>query len=607
VSEFNALARQRDNVEAREGNENQNLDHQKSKLNQQSGNLSQMAIELDIDLESLLRLGNSIPDEQAFGDVVRNWATQTQTTATRASGLQTLKSKEASILQQIEDFKARPSSGVVASGPSSSTAGRFGKYQKPLAVALLAVPVIAASIDSKLGYVAVVISALAMVVVLRTSGSGAAVATTFDEGPQLDSELRRVGAEIEEQVRSIAESQRNEESLAQRVVGALRSYGFRGDFDLVRAQGIRSRLPAIGTAVREYSEAAFEIERLNGVLSGSAQELTRIKSEIVQLATDLQLFRFSESLSESLMRDFVEVAVLRTTNQTNKDSVSDYRTEIEGILGSSIESMSGEAVLAEFQAAQGLQSTRSAIQNKTREAKNKITYQITQQPTMSKYIDNPISESEITSKLEGIRSEIEIVDQAIEEQQQKKFGLEQEIAQYFMRDDLVEVKQKHSQLQETQKSVGIEGAAWWLAHKIISDIKEEVEKSSQPELVQRASEIASAITGGAWSGFILDDEQRIQVQQGAVKIDQEGLSAGSKDVLRLAIRLAVAEMHRAKNQIALPIFLDDPTTSVDDERAPRLFDVLKEFSQHHQLIMTTHDVRSCAQAEAVGAVVIPME
>ena len=607
VSEFNSLARQRDDVETREGNETQNLNDQKSKLTQQSGDLNQMAMELDIDLESLMRLGRAIPDEQAFGDVVRNWATQIQTTATRASSLETLKSKEVSVLQKIEDFKARPSSGLVASGPSSSAVGRLGKYQKPLAVALLAVPVIAASIDPKYGYVAAVFSALAMVAILRSSGPGISVATTLDEGQQLDGELRRVGDEIEEQVRSIAESERNEESLSQRVVDALRSYGFRGDSPLVRAQGIRSRLPAIGTAVREYSDAAFEIERLNGVLSGLAQDLIRIKSGIAQLAVDLQLSRFSESLSESLMRDFAEVAVLRATNQTNRDSVSESRAEIEGILGSSIESMSGEAVLAEFQAAQSLHSKRAGILTKTREAKDKITYQMTQQPRLVERIDNPISESEIASELEVIRSDIEIIDLAIEEQQQQKFALEQEVAQYFVRDDLVEVKQKASQLLETQKSVVTEGAAWWLAHKIISDIKEEVEKSSQPELVQRASGIASAITGGAWSGFILDDDQRIQVQQGAVRIEQESLSAGSKDLLRLAIRLAVAEMHREKSQIALPIFLDDPTTSIDDERAPRLFDILKQFSEHHQLIMTTHDERSCAQAEAVGAFKIEMK
>ena len=139
------------------------------------------------------------------------------------------------------------------------------------------------------------------------------------------------------------------------------------------------------------------------------------------------------------------------------------------------------------------------------------------------------------------------------------------------------------------------------------NVKEEVEKSSQPKLVQRASEIASYITGDAWSGFILDDDQRIQVRQGGVSIDQDSLSAGSKDVLRLAIRLAVAEMHREKNDIALPIFLDDPTASIDDVRAPRLFEVLKKFSEHHQLIMTTHDVRSSAQAVAVGAVQISMD
>jgi uncharacterized protein YhaN len=287
--------------------------------------------------------------------------------------------------------------------------------------------------------------------------------------------------------------------------------------------------------------------------------------------------------------------------------VSEFRAEVEEILGDQGSARSGEELLAEFQAAHTLHSERAEILEKIRKSEEKIASEVTRWPQLQTYLENPISDSDVAHEIEVVESLMKDIDPQIEAEREKVFGLRQERDQFLQRDDLAEVKQRESQLLETQTSIAAVGAAWWLAHKIISDIKEEVEKSSQPKLVQRASEIASYITGDAWSGFILDDDQRIQVRQGPVLIDQEGLSAGSKDVLRLAIRLAVAEMHREKNDIALPIFLDDPTASIDDERAPRLFEILKQFSEHHQLIMTTHDPRSSAQAVAAGAFAFDME
>lgn len=359
--------------------------------------------------------------------------------------------------------------------------------------------------------------------------------------------------------------------------------------------------------MRDYDQATGEKVRIVKVLQQVAEELALVEEAISQLTTDLRLSRFSSSLDGVLMSEFVAMVGLRTTNQTNKESVAKFRAEIEEILGSLSLSMSGEELLAKFKAAQLLDSGRKGILEEIRKSEEKIAYIVSTEPQIQNYLDNPISESEITSRLDAIESEIKEIDPLVEAEQEKIFGFNRNLEEYLERDDLAEVKQRDSQLRETQKTVVTDGVAWWLAHKIISDIKEEVEKSSQPLLVQRASEIASEITGGAWSGFVLDDDQRIQVRQGGISIDQESLSAGSKDVLRLAIRLAVAEMHREKYEIALPIFLDDPTASIDHVRAPRLFDVLKQFSEHHQLIMTTHDERSCAQAEAVGAFKIAMK
>ena len=608
VSEFNSLALQQQKAVSKEEEEKGNLVNQDLKLGRLDESLRETAEALGIDFEALLRLGNAIPDEMSFGDIVRKWNEQSQATETLVSGLETLRGKEEEGAQNLEDFRKRPSSGGPGSvKPSVAPAGFLGKYQKQSAVALLLVSALAMSIKPVFGLIATILSALAMVVVLRASGSGITTDSSLDEGQRLEDELRKARGEVADRIRKIEESERDEKSLSGRVTKTLVDYGFKGDCDLVRALRIRSALQVIATSVRDYELANSEKARITTALEGVADELSRVRSAIVQLAAELHLSRFSASLSETLMRDFAAVVELRTTNQTNKRLVSEFRAEVEEILGGQDSARSGEELLAEFQTAQALHIERADIDEKIRKSEEKIASEVTRWPQLQTYLENPISDSDVAHEIEVIESSIKDVDPQIEAEREKVFGLRQERDQFLQRDDLAEMKQRESQLLETQTSVAAVGAAWWLAHKIISDIKEEVEKSSQPKLVQRASEIASYITGDAWSGFILDDDQRIQVRQGPVLIDQEGLSAGSKDVLRLAIRLAVAEMHREKNDIALPIFLDDPTASIDDERAPRLFEVLKQFSEHHQLIMTTHDPRSSAQAVAAGAFAFDME
>ena len=140
-----------------------------------------------------------------------------------------------------------------------------------------------------------------------------------------------------------------------------------------------------------------------------------------------------------------------------------------------------------------------------------------------------------------------------------------------------------------------------LAEKLVSDVKDEVERANQPAVIKRVSEIAVAITGGAWSGVVVTDEGEIAVSQEGGWMDQLALSAGARDVLRLCVRMAFAEHHAEKTGVALPLILDDPTSSVDAFRAPRLFDVLADFSHRHQVILMTHDSATVALAIAVGA------
>ena len=148
------------------------------------------------------------------------------------------------------------------------------------------------------------------------------------------------------------------------------------------------------------------------------------------------------------------------------------------------------------------------------------------------------------------------------------------------------------------------GAALLVAAKIVLDVKDEVERANQPAVIRRASDLAIAITGGQWTGLAIAEDRQIAAGQNGLWMDQVSLSAGARDVLRLCVRIAFAEHHAEKTGVALPLILDDPTASVDSSRAPRLFDVLADFSTRHQVILMTHDPVTVEHAMSVGATVV---
>ena len=73
-------------------------------------------------------------------------------------------------------------------------------------------------------------------------------------------------------------------------------------------------------------------------------------------------------------------------------------------------------------------------------------------------------------------------------------------------------------------------------------------------------------------------------------------------MLRFSIRLAAAEAHSTKHGIALPLILDDPTSSVDADRRHKMLKVLSGFSSNHQVILLTHESEVSRIAISNGAV-----
>ena len=84
---------------------------------------------------------------------------------------------------------------------------------------------------------------------------------------------------------------------------------------------------------------------------------------------------------------------------------------------------------------------------------------------------------------------------------------------------------------------------------------------------KRASEIFSKLTGGRYSGVVLDRLFRLSAEPAGDPLYRDAalLSAGTADQLYLATRLAICDLVLPADR-AVPIVLDDALANFDDER-----------------------------------------
>ena len=127
--------------------------------------------------------------------------------------------------------------------------------------------------------------------------------------------------------------------------------------------------------------------------------------------------------------------------------------------------------------------------------------------------------------------------------------------------------------------------------------------SRQAPLMQRASEIFSAVTRGAFTGLSLryseDDEPALRALRAVgAPVGVEGLSEGTRDQLYLALRLASI---RDRAGVALPLICDDLLITADNERSAAMIEVLAAASASNQVVFFTHHEHIVDVArEAIG-------
>ncbi|MDP3124450.1 MAG: hypothetical protein Q8M84_02345, partial [Thiobacillus sp.] len=136
---------------------------------------------------------------------------------------------------------------------------------------------------------------------------------------------------------------------------------------------------------------------------------------------------------------------------------------------------------------------------------------------------------------------------------------------------------------------------------VLAQVIDTYQKRNQGPLVERASQRFAILTGGRYSGVVIDYDEQLQILK-AVRADgerlgMEQLSTGRRDQLFLALRLAAIEGHIDKGE-PLPVIVDDILIQFDDEAAAATFKVLADLSQRTQVLFLTHHAHLLEVAEA---------
>ena len=96
------------------------------------------------------------------------------------------------------------------------------------------------------------------------------------------------------------------------------------------------------------------------------------------------------------------------------------------------------------------------------------------------------------------------------------------------------------------------------------------------------------VTGGRYTDVLInrDFSAKTRTADDAVARDSEYLSAGTLDLMYLAVRLAVCELALPEGE-PCPLIIDDALVNLDETRQAQAMELLSEIAKDRQVILFT--------------------
>ena len=145
-----------------------------------------------------------------------------------------------------------------------------------------------------------------------------------------------------------------------------------------------------------------------------------------------------------------------------------------------------------------------------------------------------------------------------------------------------------SSMKTEYEEISAEFEAISLAVDVLREADADIQSRFSPVLGQTAANYMSLITGGKYDSILInrDFSAKTKADGDTVARQTEYLSAGTLDLMYLAVRLAVCEMALPEDANC-PLILDDTLVNLDNERTAQAMKLLGEIAKTRQVILFT--------------------
>ncbi len=118
---------------------------------------------------------------------------------------------------------------------------------------------------------------------------------------------------------------------------------------------------------------------------------------------------------------------------------------------------------------------------------------------------------------------------------------------------------------------------------VLCEAYEKINSVYSPIISEKISPYLATLTGGKYRDAILDRQFNIRVKYKGEFRELGFFSRGTADCVYLATRLAIAEILEGQN--ALPLILDDPFWSFDEDRLKNAHELINSLAQKRQILV----------------------
>ena len=143
-------------------------------------------------------------------------------------------------------------------------------------------------------------------------------------------------------------------------------------------------------------------------------------------------------------------------------------------------------------------------------------------------------------------------------------------------------------MSEEREQLQAEYDALSLAVETLREADAEIQSRFSPELGRVAAAYMAQVTDGRYTDVLInrDFSAKARAQDDTVAHETEYLSAGTLDLLYLAVRLAVCELALPEGE-PCPLIIDDALVNLDESRQAQALELLAQIAKKRQVILFT--------------------